>query len=118
MNNTLTTIIEKSISGGYRDGITNWEYCTVCEDGFYSTEGGKETLVSKYFIICDPLFWQSLGKACGWPKLANQLDLDGGIDFRSGILLATTFYALKFHYLNLTTSFEEAVDWLGKVVEG
>ena len=105
MNNTLTTIIEKAISGGYKNGYTV-NGSIYRDDHLYNKD--TQDLIGKEYIACDPLFWQSLGKACGWKR--NDTDDSN----RSGCI----YMALQFHRINLTTSFEEAVAWLGKVVEG
>lgn len=111
MENTLTTIIEKAISGGW---LKQANPEIIIKDGVFvrleTWGGGDINDKSKEQIFMSKTFWSSLGKACGW---------DNGYDYM-GTMIEQEWVekALYFYELNLTTSFEEAVAWLGKVVEG
>jgi Uri superfamily endonuclease len=52
----INQIIEKAIEGGYAQEVGK----RVIK------EGSKDENSDIYFILLDPLFWQSLGKALGW----------------------------------------------------
>lgn len=92
----MDKIIERAISGGYEKERYHWD-----ENGNWDWEPEEVMLMKKEF-------WVSLGKACGWRK--HEMDNRPHPGY--------VYTALQFHELNLTTSFEEAVAWLGKVVEG
>lgn len=118
----MKNIILKSIEGGY----TGDEY-----GGEYTME---DYLHSKYQVVCDPLFWQALGKACGWNKLITSypylfIGENKAINYYGDKIGSTTqygykespcemwlFFASMFHEINLTQGFNEAVRWLGGLV--
>lgn len=94
----MDKIIEKAISGGLI-----WDRNFIPNNGEFC------------ILACNACFWSSLGKACGWYDNEETGYLADGTKYsRDGWLVN----ALQFHELNLTTSFEETVAWLGKVVEG
>jgi hypothetical protein len=109
----MEKIIQKAIEGGWRKDITVWDRCTIDNEGFYATNTFEEdidsTRIRKEWIVCDPLFWQALGKACGWngmifeyaPKDGSILEPNEWIN-----------YALRFHEINLTQGFDSAVAYL------
>ena len=47
--------IQKAVEGGFEPTIAERECCD--DINFYHTQ---------YKLLCDPLFWQCLGKAMGW----------------------------------------------------
>jgi len=129
----METIIKVAISGGWKP---QYEKATelnsvihFCEDGsiLATGENGKFLEVyDKSKIVLDHLFWQALGKACGWKDLvcsfcgteitrpASSLD-DGWCrcDMKSTKAQnGWEYQALKFHEINLTESFEKAVEYL------
>lgn len=69
-------------------------------------------------MVCDPLFWQALCKACGWD------DKETGFYFKEinekdSIVILDEFVniSLKFHEINLTQGFDKAVEWLAEQVK-
>lgn len=101
-------IIKKSIDGGY-----SWnEYLNtgglIYDLERYVNIGQKDHLNRK--IILDPIFWQALGKACGWENAIDKFD-DKKLVGRTHIEKA-----LDFHEINLTQSFDSAVDWLSNEI--
>lgn len=113
--NNMDKIIEKAISGGWSPmncwtGLSNTSNSKVLN--FWVV--GQDLALQRWFeaILMDPLFWHSLGKACGWCEqmYTEKQNATPGFWYLDK--------ALYFHEKNLTTSFEEAVAWLGKVVEG
>ncbi len=78
--------------------------------------------------LLDSLFWQALGKACGWEvrkvelKLSEQMIKAVGRDpyFRSQQKVSYDrktpnswkINAMKFHEINLTQGWDKAVEWL------
>jgi len=80
----MQPIINKAIEGGY-----SWS----------GTKGQAEMLL-------DPLFWQALGKACGWKKVHDDPKLCGRVfpDWKDN--------ALRFHETNLTQGFDKAIEFL------
>lgn len=94
----MNKIIKKAIQGAYTD--TRNKYIVTVDGMFISYSNS---------IVLDPLFWQALGKACGWnmnPKSirfgdSNRESLGEHID-----------YALRFHETNLTEGWDKAVKYL------
>ncbi len=78
----METIIKKAIEGGY---VHNYDL------------PGK-------LMLLDPLFWQALGKACGWNPHKKISDVDW-ID-----------HALRFHKINLTQGWDKAVEYLADLI--
>lgn len=94
--------------------------------------------VSEFEIVCDPLFWQALGKACGWkrwfemtsngcnteePEIilgdrGNEYGYSFDGDDKEDFSLAQKatpewkYRALRFHEINLTEGWEKAVEYL------
>lgn len=96
----MDSIIKKAIAGGFK----TW------------------TKISDEEIVLDPLFWQALGKACGWEgkrcSACHQIaphprhaSCDGGWLLEEAWL----HNALLFHAKNLTESFQKAVEYLKEV---
>lgn len=83
----MESIIKKAVEGGF-----------VYDD------------VSDEAVVCDPLFWQSLGKACGWDE-----------HFSSGVHLidieAWLYQAERFHEINLTEGWEKAINYLTEIIK-
>ena len=88
-------------------------------------EGGYIEILPEELAGCvlDPLFWQSLGKACGWKKTDEQLFWLGNIKDKvndysvCGIGELWKYYALRFHEINLTEGWDEAVKWLEDLIK-
>lgn len=119
----METIIKKAIEGG-----------------FLGEEGKQEKAeyiwrISGSVIVLDPLFWQSLGKVCGWGCIAvcsncftgntessmrlTQTCMKCGCKI-SGLLIKEegwAFYALQFHTRNLTEGWDKAVEYLTNLIE-
>lgn len=51
--------------------------------------------------------WQECGKACGW----------GDKSIIGSIIPKWQYVAFRFHEINLTQGFEEAVDWLEELIK-
>lgn len=78
---------------------------------------GEEILTED---ICNPLFWQALGKACGWREdqvmgsVSVMYSLDESKRFGD---ITWQYHALRFHEINLTEDWSVAVDYLRSVCE-
>ena len=111
----MENIIKKSIEGGYELG---WKQ-------------GLTLDIACRVIVCDPLFWQALGKACGWESksIFYHCVICSGEDLcwvtkgfcrkcgneQTEIEKETTRhieFALKFHEINLTQGWDKAVEYL------
>lgn len=85
-------------------------------------EGGWETTEqpmrswseAKALAVIDPLFFQALGKACGWKLGQGYLSHALGLEYGEKLELN---YAIRFHKLNLTEGFDSAVEWLEEQVK-
>lgn len=120
----METIIEKAIEGGYKD----WE--GECEHRLMADENGcpfGTHYKAGVIYVCDPLFWQALGEACGW----KQSELGEDICFMCGadknrdkdmVCESSSrhryskdewrHYTLRFHEINLTEGWDSAVKYL------
>ena len=137
----MESIIKKAIEGGYtvnglplrwNEKTKSWWYYWMSED----EDGNPIELENPacldhphgmYPMIPDPLFWQSLGKACGWEgeQYFATLDtnaytdsniIDGDWNYLSR-LKNHEIYALRFHEINLTEGWDEAVKWLEDLIK-
>ena len=129
----MKTIIKKAIEGGYMsDEISR---CTIWlinslgglnidhtfTDPYEEERQGKINIYSKEKIVIDPSFWQALGKACEWQFETDECLNDEHT--HKGVPEEPIFCpecpndewlqnALRFHEINLTEGFENAVSWL------
>ena len=114
------------------------------EVGWNSDLEYDENEIVLRLVLLDPLFWQALGKACGWGGNVNWVcttDCDYYCnDCKLGFTKQTSrpdefqgvngthidcpkkaqtwkLNALKFHQINLTQSFDKAVNWLGELIK-
>lgn len=65
----------------------------------------------------NPLFWQALGKSCGWrePVTANGVGAVKGMQNKN--ISWETAHALRFHEINLTEGWQSAVEYLQEVTK-
>ena len=84
----MENIIKKAIEGGW-----STSYVSLYSGKYYE----------KY--VLDPLFWQSLGKACGWHHVGTIPENEPFV-----------YIALNFHEKNLTIGWDSAVEWLEELV--
>ena len=104
----MEEIIKKAIEGGYK-------WTDPHEDGSYQE------------IVCDPFFWQALGKACGWENCCGNcggyLMKDGHCGESSDCWIATfirpkwQFVSLHFHEINLIEGWDKAVEYLENLIK-
>lgn len=119
----MEEIIKKAIEGGYK-----WNFHDRGHEVF-DTEGNSAKYVCLYAHILDPLFWQALGKACGW---AERICFNCGgsmsntLDDKEGLFVCTKcgkiegrlgwhHHAMVFHSTNLTEGWDKAVEYLEEV---
>lgn len=98
----MEPIIKLAIEGGYF-GLTQWDLDNKNYD--------QNCL---YSVVCDPLFWEALGKVCGWDKneiTEHEHFTDFGDD-RPHYHTLWQYIAIKFHYINLTEGMDKAVAYL------
>lgn len=132
----MENIIRKSIEGGWTVGekyrmvdnpkIKGWWYEWDSED-----ENGDPIVLSnpccydhikyQYPLVLNPLFWQALGKACGWND-ENKFRMMGGvahkINMETGKYIPIWIYhAIKFHEINLTQGWDKAVEYLEDLIK-
>ena len=100
----MENIIKKAIEGGYV-----YPNVSKTTDKFMKTDS------------MNPLFWQSLDKACGWE--GRQSDMVDAFAYtmsaRTGKIPKTVWQrnALKFHEINLTEGWDKAVEWLNGLIK-
>ena len=121
----MENIIKKAIEGGWnamrpeKEAAITFRMFTETEYGngavFIETsfiengeDNGRSLCIRSEEVFCDPLFWQALGKACGWGEMPSG-------DIWQG--KARWYYsAMQFHEINLTQGFESAVEWLENII--
>lgn len=89
----MEPIIKKAIQGGFKKGK------------LILTSDGINNYSNPEMFFLDPLFWQALGKACGWGK-----DYDGEPEEWLSI-------ALRFYEINLTEGWDKAVAYLAEITK-
>lgn len=69
-------------------------------------------------LFLDPLFFQALGKACGWKGKVRNCDEPSCIPviFPDHFEEKWISTALDFHKINLTSDFPTAVKWLEELI--
>lgn len=109
----MENIIKKAIEGGYNN-------LTVTQFNLL-----KENKLRVELFVLDPLFWQALGKACGWEWYCMCC---GGVrkfeefychnsEMNTSLRIGWCYNALEFHRVNLTQGFDKAVEWLNNLIE-
>lgn len=118
----MEELIKKAIEGGYKPEGTDFiELQMSGSKAVFITEhtrnGYHSINLSGEEIFCDPLFWQALGKSCGWLKYMRndgcQAD-NPSINDMPGQGWGITWkkHALRFHEINLTEGWQKAIDYL------
>lgn len=108
----MENIIRKSIEGGYDNDATR----------DLLTDFGKK-IYARYdtycMIFCDHLFWQALGKACGWDKTKIWLNpyTPKGRYIPSMNVDRWIQEAMNFHEINLTQGWDKAVEYLEDLIK-
>lgn len=98
--------IKKAIEGGYRSDF---------EESFLLTSNEFVSKLSeRKEILLDPIFWQSLGKACGWAETLSHGSIQGGDEEACSHPECQEWFnkAIRFHEINLTDGFDKAVEYL------
>lgn len=103
----MEEIIKKAIEGGYK------------VNG-HPLRWNEKTKSLMYPMILDPLFWQSLGKACGWEgeEIRMHLGERGISSAYFGKHHEYIYQATKFHIINLTEGWDKAVEYLTETIRG
>ena len=85
-------------------------------------EGGwKPTQIGNFQFPCaesnvlDPLFWQALGKACGWENSERYWSVEQEVKIT--LLDSWENTAMTFHHKNLTEGWNQAVAYLQEVTK-
>lgn len=98
-------IIKKAIEGGFTEDVTFYTH-------IFPIQQLKE-------MILRPLFWQALGKACGWKKFHCSLcmslfDKMGLVEHcgKTGHYYAWETYAVHFHFINMRDGWNAAIKYL------
>lgn len=87
----METIVQKALDGGYktRDARVAINHELLPE------------------MVIDALFWQALGKACGWPKKDHLIHVNEGKVVHNWLE-----EALFFHEMNLNEGWDAAIKFL------
>lgn len=107
----MEQIIQKAYKSGY--GIFEQKHFTLYSD---------EVVSYKKEIVLDPLFWQSLGRECGWLKYtrADGCSLnnpDTEHESYKDWKISWMYHALRFHEINLTEGWEKAIKYLEDLIK-
>lgn len=113
----MENIIKKAIEGGY-NGYPK-PFCIEC--GNY--EAPSENTKSNNMFL-DPLFWQALGKACGWKEntfYGVVCCVGEGEEYWFGSDTKNEKsdwlkYSIYFHEINLTEGWDKAVEYLENLI--
>lgn len=101
----MEQIIKKAIEGGW---ICEYDEHVIEMNARKFSKSTAWKMRCAYFL-CDPLFWQALGRACVWVKDENRITIgDNYIGKREEWVL----YSLTFHEINLTEGWDKAISWL------
>jgi len=105
----MEEVIKKAMEGGfiYSKGHTKKEMDWIIN--LFSE--------NKYEVVCNPLFWQALGKSCGWEKHPKRQ-----VEFHQPLSSFTQtgiekYHALRFHEINLAEGWDKAVDYLSSLIK-
>ena len=109
----MKEIVEKSIKGGYFAKLQSEMVLYEIELPTARESIKYIELKEKYLnqnAVLDPIFWQSLGKACAWDKqmYTEHQNATPGFWYLDK--------ALRFHEINLTKGFSYAIDWLTELI--
>lgn len=100
----MENIIRRAIEGGYKKIKNPFEVSGQYSDWVKFHNGSLMVQNKIYEYLFDPLFWQALGKACGWAEKRPVKTAYSKPEWM--------WHALKFHEINLTESFDKAVEYL------
>lgn len=106
----MENIIKKAIEGKYKFNNKEIIYEPVYKHIVALSSQDNGDIVSFGLIVLDPLFWQALGKACGW-----EMEKIYTGEFSS--FNEPECQAIRFHEINLTQGFDKAVDWLEELIK-
>lgn len=100
----MKSIIKKAIEEGYNSNgiIKNF----TPENRAFA----ERAMLNEFrLLILDRMFWRALGKACGWGECISA--------YENAYTLGREAHALRFHEINLTQSWSEAVKYLEEVTK-
>lgn len=123
----MENIIKKAIEGGWKQEYKDHKLKKQYKQPHYWAE--KDNVSSKIdvkYMVLDPLFWQALGKACGWEEKTRTYFCwgcnTGEVQRRHEAcqcLYKETwkYHALLFYEINLTEGWKKAVEYLQKITK-
>lgn len=94
----MENIIKKAIEGGWSDDTT-WS--------------PNEDVHDTRLAFLDPLFWQALGKSCGWALHKGPCSCEEC----HKMIRFWNLIALRFHEINLTQSWSQAILYLEEIIK-
>lgn len=135
----MESIIKKAIEAGYKPRTKTSVEFVGANDGRMEKDGertingwsvwnftegnnkGSSICIEHSNTVLDPLFFQALGKACGWEgKIARDENTE---PYCSNMVMISCdeplweYYALRFHEINLTKGWDKAVEYLAGIIE-
>lgn len=115
----MEQIIKKAIEGGYMftDIMDGYELSCRTECIYYKTFEGEDKYIPYEVILMNPLFWQSLGKACEWEK--NTCPHLGMCCGKCPLMDIPEWQskAIRFYEINLTEGWDAAVAYLESITK-
>lgn len=105
----MDLIIKKAIEGGYI-GDKHLEMSPLEVRNFIDS-----FIANKEKVLLDPLFWQALGKACGWENSERYWSVEQEVKIT--LLDSWENTAMTFHHKNLTEGWNQAVAYLQEVTK-
>lgn len=115
MTNLEEEIIKCAISGGYKKGLkVRFDLPIV-----WFTKKGKSEMLAVNDLICDPLFWEAIGRAKGWGVHSHVADaLVYSLSATTGKTAKPDWlkHALNFMEINLTQGWQPAIEYLYSLI--
>lgn len=118
----MEDIIKKAIEGGYKHPQCYQFSFNEANRGTDWKWSGEKSIRTVFEMFCiDPLFWKTLGNACGWGGsfiFCEKCKMDSVREYECHHKrIDYTKHALRFHEINLTESWEKAVEYLTEVTK-
>lgn len=134
----MEEIIKKAVEGGYKFPnliINEMMFKDTWRGRFVYGKTNSEIEICLESIVCESIFWQALGKAYGWKTIHSSCGTEmkprspfnpkflvcwlcyGDIESGGKEMIGWLYHALRFHEINLTEGWSEAVTYLQGVTK-
>lgn len=83
--------------------------------GYEVKQYSENFALNNDFVVFDPLFWQSLAKACGWGNMAFNLE-NLNTKQRRKFGYEYQWHYIRFMEINLTEGWNKAISYLESII--